>query len=326
MKAMGQRTWTKGEPLALIELEDPTPRAGEVRVRVRAIGVNPVDWKMREGGPLRLALRLVGPPLPFIPGVDFAGVVDAIGAQVTEVKVGDRVVGGTNFARGQRGSYADTVVVRPDQICKLPDAVPFDVAGALPVVGVTAWMSLVEIGHLSDGAKEGAAAQALLLLGASGGVGHVAVQIAKLRGARVVGVCSSKNADAVRAFGADVVLDYGAGDPLVAAREHGPFQVVVDCVGGYKGSACRALLGPGGRHVMIAGDKPGAMAQVLIAPIRSKSVLGRATTERLSHLVDAIAQGKLRVQIVERFPLAEVEKAHAQSKTGRMTGKMVLLV
>src|SRR5207237_4558185 len=137
-----------------------------------------------EGGPMRVALRVVGPPLPFVPGVDFAGVVDAVGAGVTEVKEGDRVVGGTDFSRGQRGSYADTVIARPDQLCRLPDEVAFDVAGALPVAGVTAWTSLVEIGRLADaaagggastgdGARAGGGAQAVLVLGASGGVGQV---------------------------------------------------------------------------------------------------------------------------------------------------------
>jgi NADPH:quinone reductase-like Zn-dependent oxidoreductase len=241
------------------------------------------------------------------------------------VKAGDRVVGGTNFSRGQRGSYADTVVVRPDQLCTLPDPVDFDVAGALPVVGVTAWMSLVEIGRLADAASSGAAPQSVLVLGASGGVGQVAVQIAKLRGARVVGVCSSRNVDAVRAIGADEVIDYGGGDPLVAARAYGPYQVVLDCVGIYRGAACRALLGRGGRHVMVAADTPWAIAQVLVSPIRSRTVLGRATTGRLQPLVEALARGTLRLPIVDRLPLADAEKAHAQSRTGRMTGKILLL-
>jgi len=151
------------------------------------------------------------------------------------------------------------------------------------------------------------------------------VQIAKMRGARVVGVCSSKNAEMVRALGADGVLDYGAGDPLVQAHEHGPYEVVVDCVGSYKGSDCRALLSPTGRHVIVAGDKLAAIGQMLIAPARTHTLLGRATTKRLAPLVEAIAQGKLRLRIVERLPLLEAERAHELSKTGRTTGKIVLI-
>ena len=136
MHAMAQRTWATNEPLSLMELPTPEPRSGEVRVAVKAIGVNPVDWKMRSSGPIRLAARIVGPSLPFVPGIDFSGVIEAVGPGVTTVAVGQRVVGGTNFSRGQRGSYADMVIARPDQLFVLPDAVDLDVAGALPVAGV----------------------------------------------------------------------------------------------------------------------------------------------------------------------------------------------
>lgn len=324
MYAMGLRSWKSGEPLARIEMEAPQPRAGEVRIAVHAIGVNPVDWKMRSGGPLRLAARLVrtfrGPRGPVILGVDFAGVVEAVGPGVTEVAVGARVVGGTNFARGQHGSYADTVLVRADQICAIPDAMPFDVAGSLPVAGVTAWRALHEYRRIEPGRR-------VLVLGASGGVGQLAVQIAKrVCGADLVaGVCSSKNAALVRELGADQVIEYDTGDALEQAARHGPYDVVVDCAGGYRASKCRAVLAPGGRHVMVAGDSPSAMAQVVIPPFRSRAILGRPNGERLRGLVDAVAAGKVKVHIAERLPLADVEAGHAKSQTGRMTGKLVLL-
>src|SRR5438067_513732 len=108
MRAMAMRSWRRGEPLVSTELPTPDVRAGEVRVAVKAIGVNPVDWKMREKGPIRIAARLAGPPPPIVLGVDFAGVVEAVGADVRAVAPGARVVGGTDFSRGQRGSYADT--------------------------------------------------------------------------------------------------------------------------------------------------------------------------------------------------------------------------
>ena len=321
MKAMAQRSWSAGQPLELVELPDPTPRPNEVRVKVAAIGVNPVDWKMREGGPLRFAARIVGPPLPFVPGVDFAGVVDAVGGQVTGLKLGDRVVGGTDFSRGQRGSYAERVTAREDQLCTVPDNVSLETAGALPVAGVTAWMSLVEIGKLA--AREPGAA--VLVLGAAGGVGQMAVQIAKMHNARVVGVCSTRNMELVRGLGADAVLDYTAGDALAKAEPHGPFHVVMDCVGGYSAAACRALLVPGGRHVMVSGESPGAVAQVMVPPFTSKTVLGRSTTARLRSVVDGVAAGKIRVSIALRLLLADAEKAHAQSQSGRMTGKIILV-
>lgn len=324
MYAMGSRSWKTGLALERIELPTPEPRAREVRVAVHAIGVNPVDWKMRQQGPLRLAARairpFVGPRGPIILGVDFAGVIDAVGAKVTGLAVGTRVVGGTNFSRGQHGSYADTVVVRADQVAALPDAVPFDVAAALPVAGVTAWMSLHEFRRIEPGRRA-------LVLGASGGVGQFAIQIARrvCEADRVVGVCSGKNAALVRELGAHEVLAYDAGDPLEQARAHGPFDVVVDCAGSYQASRCRKLLARGGRHVMVAGDSPGAMLQVVVPPFRSRAILGKPTTARLAALVAAVAAGQVTVAIAERLPLAEVEAAHQASQTGRMTGKIVLI-
>lgn len=319
MRMMAQRSWRRGEPLEPVELPTPEPAPGQVRVAVKAIGVNPVDWKMRELGPLRLAARVVGPPPPVVVGVDFAGVVDAVGAEAQGFRAGDRVVGGTDFSRRQRGSYADTVFVRPDQLCPLPEGFDLEVAGALPVAGVTAWMSVVELGRLEAG-------QRALILGAAGGVGQLAVQIAKrVRGAHVVAVCSARNATLVEELGADVALDYGRGDPLAQARAHGPYQVVVACVGSYAGAGCRALLVKGGRHVIVSGDSLGQAAQVLVPPFSSKSVFGRPSRARLEPVVAALAAGTVRIHIVRRLPLVEAEEAHRLSRSGRVAGKIVLL-
>jgi NADPH:quinone reductase-like Zn-dependent oxidoreductase len=323
MYAMALESWSSSA-LARVELPTPEPRRREVRVAVHAIGVNPVDWKMRSGGPLRLAARLIrtfrGPRGPIILGVDFAGVIEAIGADVTDLAVGQRVVGGTNFSRGQHGSYADTVVVRADQVCPLPDAVAFDVAGALPVAGVTAWMAVSEFRPVTAGRR-------VLVLGASGGVGQFAVQLAKrtCNADLVAGVCSAKNADLVKGLGADVTLDYNASDPLEQAKAHGPFDVIIDCAGSYRAGRCRALLAPHGRHVMVAGDSPAAMVQVMVPPFRSRAILGKPTRARLTAVVNAVAAGQLVVNVAKRMPLVEVEAAHQMSETRRMTGKLVLL-
>lgn len=318
MQAMAQKSWAVGEPMVLTELPTPEPRADEVRVRVAAIGVNPVDWKMRTRGPLRLAARLLGPPPPVVVGVDFAGVIDAVGAKVTDLRVGDRVVGGTDFSRGQRGSYADTVVVRADQVTTLPTAVDTVIAGALPVAGVTAYRCVVEVGQLRPG-------QRALILGASGGVGQLAVQFARIRGGEAVGVCSTRNVPLVQALGAAHVLDYTQGDALAQARAFAPYQVVVDCVGGHGGAACRGLLGPGGRHVMIAAEGALETMNILVPPFSSRSVLGRPTAARLRPVVDAVASGALKLRIAATMPLIEAEAALAESHAGRLTGKLVLV-
>jgi NADPH2:quinone reductase len=323
MYAMALESWSS-KALVRVELAAPEPRRHQVRVAVQAIGVNPVDWKMRSGGPLRLAARLVrtfrGPRGPVILGVDFAGVIEAIGADVTDLVVGQRVVGGTNFSRGQHGSYADTVVVHADQVCPLPDAVSFEVAGALPVAGVTAWMALTEFRPIAKGHR-------VLVLGASGGVGQFAIQLAKRTCAAdlVVGVCSGKNIDLVKSLGADEVLDYHASDPLDRARAHGPFDAIIDATGAYAGSRCRSLLAPRGRHVMVAGNTIGAMAQILVPPFSSRLILGKPTRARLAAVVAAVAAKQLVVHVTKQLPLVDVEVAHSMSQTGRMTGKLVLL-
>ncbi|MEZ4402158.1 MAG: NAD(P)-dependent alcohol dehydrogenase [Kofleriaceae bacterium] len=317
-------SWRAGLPLELVELPSPEPRAREVRVAVHAIGVNPVDWKMRQRGPLRLAARAIrpfrGPRGPVIVGVDFAGVVEAVGPGVTHVALGERVVGGTNFSRGQHGSYADTVVVREDQVAGIPATMAFDVAGALPVAGVTAWKALHEF-------RPTGAHSRVLVLGASGGVGQLAIQIARqvCGAAQVVGVCSGRNVALVEGLGAHVAVDYGAGDPLAQARAHGPYDVIVDCVGSYPARRCRSLLGGGGRHVMVAGDGAGAMLQTLVPPFRSRAILGTPDAAHLAPLVAAVAAGKVKVTIAARLPLADAERAHEESRTGRTTGKLVLL-
>lgn len=318
MRAMAQKSWARGEPLALIDLPTPRPRGREVLVQVRAIGVNPVDWKMRNRGPLRLAARLIGPPLPFVPGVDFSGIVEAVGEQVTLVQPGDSVLGGTDFSRRQRGSYAEQVLVQEDQIALVPDGLDLVAAGALPVIGATAWLCVAEHNRLHPGGK-------VLILGASGGVGQVAVQLVKHLQGVAVGVCSGKNVALVRALGADHVIDYQQNDAHDRMRALAPFRLVLDCAGGYSAARCRALLEPGGLHQMITSEAPGEALQAFLPPFSSRLVLGRPTHTRLRAIAAVVASGAIRIPISETLPLTDAERAHQLSQGGRLTGKLVLL-
>lgn len=206
-------------PLHLVELPPLPLKHGEVRVRVRAIGVNPVDWKMREGSPLGLAQRLLGPRGPLVVGIDFAGEVIEVGASVRDLSAGARVVGGTDFSRGQRGSYADEVVVRPEPVRDAPRLRELRRRRVPPGAGCDrASRPPSKIGRID--AKRGAR---VLVLGASGGVGVLAVQLARSFGATVVGVCSSRNAALVARLGAEVI-DYTACDPMEKARAMGPLN------------------------------------------------------------------------------------------------------
>ena len=304
-------------PLALQTLPSRALGRGDVRVAVKAIGVNPVDWKMREGGPLRFAHFFLGPRGPLVVGVDFAGEVVEIGRDVTELAVGARVVGGTDFSRKQLGSYADEVVVRPDQCAVLPDSVSFEDAACLPVAAVTPWISLTEHSQIGAGSK-------VLVLGASGGVGLFAIALARKLGAAAYGVCSTRNAALVESHGA-VAIDYTRGDALVAARAHGPFDLVVHMVGTatYPLRACRQLLSPRGivdLAVVRASDVwPIAFARQVT------TVLGRPTRARLTPLVDALSKRELEPIIEQRFPLAEAERAHQLSRAGKVVGKLLLI-
>jgi NADPH:quinone reductase-like Zn-dependent oxidoreductase len=305
-------------PLHLIELPSMALKPGDVRVKVRAIGVNPVDWKMREGSPLGFAQRVLGPRGPLVVGIDFAGEVVEVGAAVRDLAVGQRVVGGTDFSRGQRGSYADEVVVRPDQCAKLPDAVGFDEAASLPVPGVTARRALLEIGGLAS--KRDAK---VLILGASGGVGVLAIQLARALGAKVVGVCSARNAALVSRLGAQVI-DYTACDALAEARTHGPYDLVLNAVSTatYGSSACRALLSPTG-HLALVVVGPRDYPALLVST-RTRAVLGRPTREHLEPLVEALSKGALEPIIEARMSLSHAEEAHVKSRGGKVVGKLIL--
>ena len=305
------------QPLRRVELAPQVLGSHDVRVRVRAAGVNPVDWKMREGGPLRLVQRLLGPRGPFVVGIDFAGDVVEIGAKVADLAVGDRVVGGTNFARGQRGSYADEVVVRPDQCARLPASVSYEEAACLPVAAVTASIAIDEHRGIGPGMR-------VLVLGATGGVGLAALQLARLRGATAVGVCSTRNVPVVEAEGA-IAIDYGRGDALAAARAHGPFDLVLHAVGTgtYPLRGCVRLLAPKG-IVELVVPTPRDMLSIALTPWRVRTVLARPDRARLTPLVAALEAGALRPRVEATFPLHEAEAAHARSRAGKVVGKLLL--
>ena len=309
----------KDTALAWQELPDLPLRPDQVRIDVKAAGVNPVDWKMRQGDFLGVMQRLIGPRGPLVVGVDLAGVVVELGSAVTDLQVGDRVVAGTDFSKGERGSYAAIAQVLAANCCKLPDNVPFDVAGALPVAGVTAHMALFEVAKL----KAGAPAK-VLVLGASGGVGHLAVQIARNAGFSVVGVCSTRNTALVARLGAQV-LDYAKVDVAAEAAKLGPFDLVLDAVGSqsYPAAMGKKLLAKGGTLVQVVPAGADLLAILLPGPVRT--VLARPNRTRLAPLVAAIAEGTLEIVLDQRIPLGEAERAHQTSQGGKVVGKLVLV-
>lgn len=306
-------------PLALAQLPLRPLGPRDVRVAVRTIGVNPVDWKMRSGGPLRFAHRFVGPKGPLVVGVDFAGEVVEAGAKA-DLNVGDRVVGGTDFSRKQWGSYADQVVVRDDQCAVLPANVSFDQAACLPVPGCTV-LKAFELANLKKAAL--CRPVSVLVLGASGGVGLMAIQLSRMIGAKAVGVCSTRNVALVERFGA-IAVDYTKGDPLVEADQHGPFDLVLHAIGTevYALPKCREILSAQGAvtlAVIRAQDVPSITFSSQVF-----SVLGRPHRAALQTLVDAVSRGEIQCLIEQTFQLSEAEKAHEISKLGKVVGKLLL--
>jgi NADPH2:quinone reductase len=304
-------------PLQLVELPSRPLKKRCVRVRVRAIGVNPVDWKMRSGGFIRLVHRVSGPSGPLVVGVDFSGeVVES--SPDADLRRGTRVVGATDFSRGQLGSYADEVMVRDEQCAVLPDGVSFDDAACLPIPGATAMRAF-------DAAHLGAVQEPkVLVLGASGGVGLITIQLVHAMQGRAVGVCSTRNVPLVQEHGA-IALDYTKGDPLEAAAAHGPFDLVVHAVGTatYPLARCRALLSPRGVVALVVVRSADYGALIFRPSVRA--VLGRPNRKSLEPLVAALARGELVTSIEKRLPLAQAEEAHAISRAGKVVGKLLLL-
>jgi NADPH:quinone reductase-like Zn-dependent oxidoreductase len=303
-----------GGPDALgpVELPRPEPAAEQVLVRVAAAAVNPVDWKMASG-----TYRLILPvTFPWVPGFDVAGEVVALGPGVTAFAVGDRVH--ARLRKNEGGASAEYTVAGVGVTARMPAGMDFAQAAGLPLAGMTALQGLRDECGLS---MTGSRAR-VLIVGASGGVGHLAVQLARAAGATVAGVCSGRNAELVASLGAHEVLDYTRPDPY---RGQPPFDVILDCIGGSP-SAWTPLLGPGGRFGSVVPG-PSVFLRGWLNAVSSRKVrpvLLQPNAVDLQVLDALAAQGKLRVVVDSRFPLEALGAAWARSIEGRAVGKVVV--
>jgi NADPH:quinone reductase-like Zn-dependent oxidoreductase len=298
-----------GEPsvVEVDEVDDPLVGPDGVLVSVRAAGVNPVDWKIVAGG-----LRGAYPHhLPLIPGWDVAGVVEAVGPSVTEFTPGDAVLGYARKDHVQHGTYAEKVTVPVRALARIPAGLGFAPAAALPLAGLTA-EQLLDATEVGDG-------DTVLVHNAAGGVGTFAVQLAAMRGARVIGTASERRHEYVRSLGAEPV-EYG--DGLVGrVREIAPdgVDVALDLVGGDALDASSELLGERGRAGSVID--PGAVAE-----LGGRYVFVRPDAVMLTRLVEHVAAGRLRVEVTETFSLERAAEALARSKEGHAHGKLVVTV
>ncbi|MGW7068741.1 NADP-dependent oxidoreductase [Streptomyces sp. NPDC054855] len=311
MRAIQQAAWGEPEALQLVEVEAPEPSFGEVLVRVSAAGVNPVDVYTRRGQAYNRVLDL-----PFINGWDVAGTVVQTGYGVSRFRTGDLVFGMPWFPR-EAGGYAEYVAAPARHFARMPAGLSFNEAAALPLAGLTAWQMLTEVAAIAPGKR-------VLVAGAAGGVGHLAVQIAKARGAQVIGAASAAKHDFVRALGADEVIDYTTTDVSVAVRD---VDVVIQMFGGEAGLKALDCLRPGG--VLVSGQAawtPGLHDRAAELGVRAVAFLVDPDGAGLDALAGLVTQERLKVHVDAVYPLAEVAKAHDHVAGGRTTGKVVLTV
>lgn len=311
MRAIIQDEWDGPDSVRLAEVPEPHPAPTEVKVRVHAAGVNPVDYYTSRGLAYNRVLDL-----PFIHGWDVAGVVEEVGYGVSRFQVGDRVFGMPWFPR-QAGGYAEFVTAPSRHFATIPTGLGFTEAAALPLAGLTAWQMLVDVAHVTAG-------QRVLVSAAAGGVGHLAVQIAKARGAYVIGTARAAKHDFVRRLGADEVVDYTTTPVHEVAND---VDVVIQMFGGEAGREALNCLRPGGVLVSAqAAWTPGLFERAGELNVHAYDYLVEPDAAGMQSLAELVASGRLRVRIAAEYPLTEAAQALKVIGEGRTAGKIVLTV
>jgi NADPH:quinone reductase-like Zn-dependent oxidoreductase len=314
MKAVRIHAYGAPEVLAFEDAPKPEPGAGEVLVRVRAAGVNPIDSRSRAGAGVVRYWKDVA--LPVIVGWDLSGVVEACGAGVSGFRIGDEVFGLVRFP--QPGSaYAQYVAAPAEHLAHKPRSVDHLHAAALPLSSITAWMALFDAAKLEAG-------QSVLVHAAAGGVGHLAVQLAKWKGAKVTGTASGRNEQFVRSLGVDAFIDYTKTPFEQAIKD---VDVQLDTVGKAVQERCWGVMKKGGAVVSIVPDGgPLSQEKAAEAGMRAINVVVRPNAAALREIAALVDAGKLKPSIEKSFPLAEARQAHEHISGGHTRGKLVLEV
>ena len=305
MRVIHVHSYGGPEQLKLEEKPRPEPQAGEVLLRVHAAGVNPIDWKIRQG----LMKDFQPVTFPYTPGIEMAGVVEDVGPGVTAFEIGQAV-----FGPCARGAYAEYITVSAEALALKPETLRFAEAATVPVGATTAWRALFEHGGLTAG-------QRVLIQGAAGGVGLFAVQLAKWRGAQVIGTASTANLDFVRSLGADTVVDYTT-TPVESVVQD--VDLVLDGVGGETLLSSLATLRRGGTLISIAGPPPQEQAKE--RGVHATMIRAQPSSALLQTLTQLIDEGRIKVTAGKTFPLSEVQQAHEYSRSGHGRGRIVLQI
>ncbi|MGW9432766.1 NADP-dependent oxidoreductase [Streptomyces decoyicus] len=331
MRAIRLHEFGAPEVLRYEEAPVPQPGPGEVLVRVHAAGINPPDWYAREGMPdVPPELK---PPfhLPLIPGTDVSGVVAALGPDTNSFSIGDEVIGLLRFPTALQGSaYAEYVTAPASDLARKPTTADHARAAGLPMSGLTAWQFLIELGHDHPSPFQEArhrpmtldSETTVLINGAAGGVGHLALQLAKWKGARVIAVASGAHETFLRELGADEFIDYTKERPEEVARD---VDLVLDAVGGPDSRRfLRTIKRGGSLYPVYFGefdDEENAELGITVTATQVRS--NGAQLAELGRLLDA---GTVRVALDSTFPLADARAAHERAARGHIQGKIVLTV
>ncbi|MGB7931481.1 MAG: NADP-dependent oxidoreductase [Gammaproteobacteria bacterium] len=308
MKAVRIHDYGNASVLAYEDAPMPGITSNEVLIRVVAASVNPVDWKIREG----YLRQMISYSLPLTLGWDVSGVVEAVGTDVSRFRVGDAVFSRPNIERN--GTYAEYVAVREDEIAHKPKTLSHVEAASLPLAGITAWEALLTSAQLTAGQK-------VLIHAGSGGVGSLAIQLAKSRGAYVIATTSGKNRTLVESLGADEVIDYQTQRFAEVVKD---LDVVFDTLGGEVQETSWSVLKPDGVLVSIISPLPDEKTKAL--GVRGAFVFIEPNAQILAELARLVDAGQIRPIIGAEFALRDIEKAHALSQSGHAAGKIALYV
>lgn len=312
MKAIVYRRYGPPDVLQCEEVEKPTIGDSQLLIQVCAAAVNPLDWHYLRGQPyiMRLQSGLLTPKDTRL-GTDVAGMVEAVGRDVTEFKPGDAVFGVCG------GAFAEYARVSKRALALKPANMSFVQAAAVPVAAFTALQGLRDHGNIQAG-------QQVLINGAAGGVGTFAVQIAKAFGAEVTGVCSTRNVELVRAIGADRVIDYTQTNFTHSAQR---YDLILDCIGNHALSACRRVLQPKGAYIIVGGPLVRGIQALALARLVSQKLvmfIAKPNTADLSFMHDLMAAGKVTPVIDRCYSLPEVAEAIRYLEKGHARGKVVI--
>lgn len=305
MQAIRVHDYGELDVLTLEAVAQPEPQPHEVLIRVQAAGVNPLDCKIRAG-----YMKEIFPmPLPFTPGMDVAGTVEAIGADVKAFQVGQAVYGELKM-----GAYAEFATVPQDAIALKPQRLDFVQAASVPMVAMTAYQALFDHADLKPG-------QTVLIHAASGGVGMFAVQFAKWKGAHVIGTTSAANTEFVRSLGADQVIDYKA-TPFEQVVQN--VDIVLDTLGGDTQARSYSVLKPGG--ILVSTSAPPDFKKAQEQGIRAEMVNMQISASLLKEIASLLDSGQVRTVITQTFSLSEARQAQELSQSGHIRGKIVLQI